>query len=124
MGPNTNVRVRAYRTNFIFNPALAGFSSIGGVITGSHPIDFSGTQLPFSILIFPQGPVLLTEDNSLQALAVDSVHMTRDPFSLTNTNYFGPDKQTRIKLQSPSPKQLSVNLRNALHIELRLAIVS
>ena len=98
MAPNTNIRLRAYRTNFIFNPALVGFSSIGGFITGSHPLNFSGTALPFSILIFPQGPILLTEDNSLQALALDSVHMARDPFSLTNPIYFGPDKQTRIKL--------------------------
>ena len=98
IGANTNIKVRAYRTNFIFNPALIGFTAIGGFVTGSHPIDFTGTQLPFSSLIFPQGPILLTEDNSLQALALDSVHMTRDPFPLTNTNYFGPDKQTRIKL--------------------------
>jgi len=26
------------------------------------------------------------------------MHMARDPFPLTNANYFGPDKQTRIKL--------------------------
>jgi hypothetical protein len=98
LGTNTNIRLRAYRTNFVFNPALVGFSSIGGPITGSHPLDFSGTALPFSILIFPQGPILLTEDNSLQALILDSVFHTRDPFTLTNGNYFGTDKQTRLKL--------------------------
>ena len=98
MGPNTNIRLRAYRTNFVFNPAVVGFASIGGFITGSRTLNFSGTALPFSILIFPQGPILLTEDNSVQALALDSMHMSRDPFSLTNTNYFGLDKQTRIKL--------------------------
>ena len=98
MAPNTNIRLRAYRTNSIFNPAVTGFASIGGFITGSRTLNFTGTALPFSILIFPQGPILLTEDNSPQALALDSVHMARDPFPLTNTNYFGPDKQTRIKL--------------------------
>jgi len=98
MGPNTSIRLRAYRTNFVFNPAVTGFASIGGFITGSRTLNFTGTALPFSILIFPQGPILLTEDNSPQALALDSVHMARDPFPLTNTNYFGPDKQTRIKL--------------------------
>jgi len=98
LGTNTNIRLRAYRTNFFFNPAVVGFSSIGGPITGSHPLDFSGTALPFSILIFPQGPTLLTEDNSLQALLLDSIFHTRDPFKLTNANYFGTDKQTRLKL--------------------------
>jgi hypothetical protein len=49
-------------------------------------------------VIFLQAPVLLTEDNSLQALALDSVLMTRDPFPLVNANYFDTDKRTRIKL--------------------------
>lgn len=98
IGANTNIRVRAYRTNYIFNPVFAGFSSIGGLITGSHSLDFSGTALPFAILIFAQPPILLTEDNSLQALALDSVLQTRDPLPLANTNYFGTDRQTRIKL--------------------------
>jgi hypothetical protein len=98
MGTNTNIKLRAYRTNFFFNPVTAGFTSIGGPLTGTHPLNFSGTALPFSILIFAQGPVLLTEDNSLQALALDSVFLTRDPFALANTNYFGTDKRTRIKL--------------------------
>jgi len=98
MGTNSNIKLRAYRTNFVFNPVLAGFTSIGGPLTGSHPLNFSGATLPFPILIFAQAPVLFTEDNSLQALAVDSVVFTRDPLPLTNVNYFGPDKQTRIKL--------------------------
>lgn len=99
MGANTNIKLRAYRTSFIFSPALAGFSTIGGFpLTGSHPVDFSGTALPFPILIFAQAPILLTEDNSLSALAVDALFLKRDPFTLTNENYFGDDKRTRLKL--------------------------
>lgn len=98
MGTNTNIKVRAYRRNFVFNPVFVGITSIGGPITGSHPLNFAGTALPFSLLIFPQAPILLTEDSSPQALALDSLFLTRDPFPLVNANYFGTEKQTRIKL--------------------------
>jgi len=98
MGANTNIRMRAYRTQFFFNPVVAGFTSIGGPLIGSHPLNFQGTALPFSFLIFAQGPVLLTEDSSLQALALDSLLLTRDPFPLVNTDYFSTDKRSRIKL--------------------------
>lgn len=98
IGSNTNIKVRAYRKDFIFNPALAGFSSIGGFITGSRSLDFQGTALPFPILIFAQAPILLTEDNSLRALAVDSVFHLRDPLKAVNNDYFGSDKRTRIIL--------------------------
>ena len=98
MGTNTNVKIRAYRKNFSFNPVFAGFTSIGGPLTGSHPLNFTGTAFPFAFLIFAQAPVLLTEDSSLHALALDSLFLIRDPFPVVNTNYFGSDKHTRIKL--------------------------
>jgi hypothetical protein len=98
MGSNTNIKLRAYRATFVFNPAFVGFASIGGPILGTHPLDFTGAALPFPILIFVQAPVLLTEDNSLQALSLDSVFLKRDPFPLLNNDYFGNDKRTRIKL--------------------------
>lgn len=96
MGTNTNIKVRAYRKSFVFNPVFVGITSIGGPITGSHPLNFSGTAFP--VLIILQAPILLTEDSSLQALALDSGLLTRDPFPLVNANYFGTEKQTRIKL--------------------------
>jgi len=98
MGTNTNIRLRAYRTNYVFNPVFVGFTSIGGPLTGSHPLNFSGQAWPISTLIFAQAPILLTEDNSLKALALDSALLTRDPFALVNANYFDTDKRTRIKL--------------------------
>ena len=96
MGTNTNIKLRAYRTKSVFNPVLVGITSFGGPITGSHPLNFSGTSFP--ILIFLQAPILLTEDSSLQALALDSGLLTRDPFPLVSANYFGSDNRTRIKL--------------------------
>lgn len=98
MGANNNIKLRAYRTNFVFNPAQVSFISVGAFLDGPHQLDFSGAALPFPILIFAQAPFLLTEDDSLKALSVDSVFLKRDPFPLLDNNYFGADKRTRIKL--------------------------
>src|SRR6201988_2462576 len=58
VGSNTNIRLRAYKPGFFFNPAVVGFVSIGGLpVTGSHALDFSGTGLPFPILILLQAPI-------------------------------------------------------------------
>jgi len=98
MGVNNNIKLRAYRPNFIFNPLQVIFVSIGGPVTGTAPLDFTGTALPFQIFIIAQEPILLTEDNSLKALSVDSVTFQRDPFPLLNNNNLSNDKRTRIKL--------------------------
>src|SRR5262245_30079063 len=62
MGANNNVKFRAYRTNFVFNPLQVVFVSIGSPVAGPHQLDFTGAALPFPILIFAQEPILLTED--------------------------------------------------------------
>lgn len=98
MGANTHITLRAYRTNFVFNPLQVMMVSIGGPIVGSQPWDFAGSTFPFPILILIQEPILLTEDNSLKALAVDSLTFQRDPFSVLNNDYLGNDKRTRVKL--------------------------
>jgi glucose/arabinose dehydrogenase len=43
-------------------------------------------------------PVLLTEQNSDLAIALDSVTMVRDPFPLTNVFNFSADRRTRLML--------------------------
>ena len=96
MGANNRIQLRAYRTNFVFNPLQVVFVSLGSAITGPQERDFTGTTLPFLIVV--QEPILLTEDNSLRALSVDSLFFQRDPFPLLNSNYLGNDKRTRIKL--------------------------
>lgn len=95
-GSNTEIRLRAYKTNYIFNPVIVGYSSRGFPITGTFTQNFAGTSFP--VFVLGRSPVLLTEDNSLNALALDGVIQTRDPFSLTNENYFGSDKRTRLTL--------------------------
>lgn len=43
-------------------------------------------------------PVLLTEENSERAIALESVTFVRDPFSLTSEHNLSSDKSTRIIL--------------------------
>lgn len=95
-GANTNIRLRAYKTTYTFNPLLVTFVSSGPALTGSRTQNFAGSSFP--ILIFGLAPVLLTEDSSLNALALDNVNHLRDPFALTNDTYFGTDKRTRLTL--------------------------
>src|SRR5437879_3086451 len=95
-GANTDIRLRAYKTTYTFNPLMVIFVSSGPALSGSFPQDFAGTSRPFRIIALP--PVLLTEDNSLNALTLDGVVRTRDPFAVTNDHYFGSDKRTRLTL--------------------------
>jgi Calx-beta domain len=44
--------------------------------------------------------LLATELNSQRAIALDSVTFVRDPFAVTNPNYFGADHRTRVILFS------------------------
>jgi hypothetical protein len=98
-GANTDIKLRAYKTGFIFNPASSQYISLGGSpFTGAITLNFTGAMLPIPILIFAQPPILLTEDGSINALALDALLHTRDPFPLANDSYFGADKRTRLKL--------------------------
>jgi hypothetical protein len=95
-GANTNIRLRAYKTTYTFNPLMVVYVSSGPPVSGSFSQDFAGTSFPFRIIALP--PVLLTEDNSLNALTLDGVVRTRDPFAVTNDHYFGSEKRTRLTL--------------------------
>ena len=98
-GANTDIKLRAYKTSYIFNPLSAEISSFGGLsLFGTFTNNFGGSSFPVQILIFALPPILLTEDSSLNALALDSVQHTRDPFAVTNDGYFGTDKRTRLQL--------------------------
>lgn len=98
-GANTSIKLRAYKPGFIFSPLFDETISFGGgPLTGSLTRNFTGTAFPLQILLFALPPVLLTEDSSLNALTLDAVLHTRDPFPLSNDNYSGTDKRTRLVL--------------------------
>lgn len=47
-------------------------------------------------IVDDDSPILATEQNSQRAIALDSVTFVRDPFAVTNPNYFGTDHRTRV----------------------------
>ena len=49
-------------------------------------------------IVDDDAPVLATEENSQRAIALDTVIFVRDPFVITNDQYFGVDKRTRVSL--------------------------
>lgn len=97
LGGNTNFSLRAYRTSYAFSP-LSVTRTSPQTITGTATQDFSGTALPFPILLFATAPILLTEDDSLRALTLNSLTRTRDPFTPVTSFNFGPDTRTRLVL--------------------------
>jgi hypothetical protein len=49
--------------------------------------------------VSPPPPVLLTDDNTGRASALDSITLMREPFSITSAqNFFSSDKRTRVTL--------------------------
>lgn len=95
-GTNTNIRLRAYKATYTFNPLLVVHVSSGPATDGTFSRDFAGSSFPVRVIAMT--PVILTEDNSLNALTLDGVVRMRDPFAVSNDNYFGSDKRTRLTL--------------------------
>jgi hypothetical protein len=50
------------------------------------------------IQVVQDGPLLLTEENTERAIALDLVTQMRDPFTLTNQYNFSPDLRRRVSL--------------------------
>jgi pimeloyl-ACP methyl ester carboxylesterase/outer membrane protein assembly factor BamB len=79
-----NYTVGASKTNYVFTPVSQSFTNLSGNQTANF------AALP--------GPILLTEENSTRAIALDSVTFWRDPFSLFTRYNFSSDQRTRITL--------------------------
>ena len=120
-GANSNIRLRAYKRSYTFNPLMVVHVTTGPAIFGSFSQDFAGSSFPIRIITLP--PVILTEDTSLNALTLDGVVRIRDPFAVTNNHYFGSVTQTRLTLllvdldlypnQGDSLSMISVHARDA-----------
>ena len=96
-GVSHSLSVRAAKSGFVFNPLSITFISVGGSLSGNETVNFSGTASPIPLPIL-QMPILLTQENSLQALTLDSVTWMSEPFGVTNTNNFSADQRTRLTL--------------------------
>lgn len=95
-GMSHNLRILPSKSGFIFNPLLVIFTG-SGTQTGDRTVNFEGTAIPI-VLAVVQPPILLTQENSLQALALDSVTWTSEPFGVAGTHNFSTDQHTRVSL--------------------------
>jgi hypothetical protein len=92
-GMSQSLIVTPTKTGYSFSPQSIGFVSSGGV-SGNQTASFTGT--PSSSPPPGQSPILLTQENSLRALALDSVTMMSEPFPITGTYNFSADQRTRV----------------------------
>ncbi len=95
-GVSHKISIQASKSGYTFEPALTILISSGS-ISGDKTQNFVGTPIPI-ILTIIQTPVLLTQENSLHSLALDSVTWTSEPFGVTNAHNFSNDQHTRITL--------------------------
>lgn len=93
-GANNKIQVLASKSGYLFNPLTLIFVS-SRFLTGNWTASFTGTQFPIPLLATP---VLLTEENSLQALSLDSVALTRAPFPIITPQNLSSDHHNRITL--------------------------
>jgi hypothetical protein len=95
-GVSHSLTLTAAKDGYIFNPLMVIFIS-SGALTGDRTQSFVGTQSPIPLPIL-QTPFLLTQENSLRALALDSVTWTAEPFGVAGEHNFSTDQHTRVSL--------------------------
>lgn len=95
-GVSHSLRITPSKSGYIFDPLLTIFVSSGSV-TGDKTTAFVGTPIPIVVAI-SQAPVSLTQENSLHALALDSVTWTSEPFGVAGNHNFSTDQHTRVSL--------------------------
>jgi hypothetical protein len=95
-GMSHSLRILPSKSGYIFNPVLTIFTG-SGTVSGDKTISFEGTAIPI-VLSVAQAPILLTQENSLRALALDSVTWTSEPFGIAGDHNFSTDQRTRVSL--------------------------
>src|SRR6185503_16431182 len=95
-GVSHRLSISASKSGFTFEPTLTIFVSSSS-ISGNKTQNFVGTPIPI-VLTIVQTPILLTQENSLHSLALDSVTWTSEPFGITNAHNFSNDQRTRISI--------------------------
>lgn len=94
-GVSHSIRVTPTKSGYLFNPLAITFIS-SSPLSGNRTVSFVGTQSPLPPLL--QMPILLTQENSLRSLALDSVTLTSEPFGVNSVHNFSTDQRTRISL--------------------------
>jgi len=96
-GVSHNLRVTPSKPGWIFSPLAVIFVSTSPLF-GNIPISFEGTQFPIPVPLPFQMPFLMTQENSLRALALDSATWVAEPFGVANIHNFSTDQRTRLSL--------------------------
>lgn len=94
-GVSHSLKLIPSKSGYMFNPLWTAFvSSVG--MSGNQTTSFVGTLSSTA----PSGqiPILLTQETSLRALALDSVTYTTEPFAVTGLYNFSTDHRTRVSL--------------------------
>lgn len=95
-GVSHSLQILPSKSGFIFNPLLTIFAT-SGTLSGDRTLSFTGTAIPIVLIITPP-PVLLTQENSLRSLALDSVTLRSEPFGVANNFNFSTDHRSRVSL--------------------------
>ena len=94
-GVSHSLHIIASKSGWVFNPLMTIFLSSSS-LSGDLSQSFVGTQLPIVLPI--NMPILLTQENSVRALGLDSVTRISEPFGVANANNFSTDQRSRISL--------------------------
>lgn len=127
-GANTQLTVIASKSGYLFSPLSAGFIS-NVVLRGNWNANFTATFFPIPLF---SSPVLLTDENSLRALALDLITRMRDPFPVLTSNNLSSDRRSRIVLfavnvelsQGQSVSSITAQAEDALHQTYSLPVES
>jgi len=91
--------VKSFVVPIIDDAAVEGNENINVVLSSPGSGTVQGSPFTSTITILDDDkPLLLTEENSSRAIALESVWLMRDPFSLGNTQNFSSDHHTRVML--------------------------
>jgi hypothetical protein len=85
--PAGSYTVTPSKTNYTFNPTNLVFNDLSANQTAN-----------FAATITPGVPILISEETSTRAIAIDSVLWLRDPFQINSPVPWGLDGRTRIML--------------------------
>jgi hypothetical protein len=94
-GVSHTIKITPAKSGFTFSPFWVAFvSSVG--LTGNQTTSFVGT--PSSTPPAGQIPILLTQETSLRALALDSVTYKSEPLAVAGLYNLSTDHRTRVSL--------------------------
>jgi hypothetical protein len=91
--------VKQFVVPIVDDAAVEGTETINLVLSGPGTGAFEGSPFTSTISIVDNDkPLILTQENSERAAALESVWMMREPFPLGNSLNFSADHHTRIML--------------------------